>query len=295
MLRIICLPALFILITACERRPTPPPLESGLAIARIGDKIVTDKDLSKALESIKKKFPREFSAHPEKKSLLEQMINMELLFEAAMSAGLQDEPEYKTRLADLYVEKLSEKARSSIKEADLIAFYNENKTAIDQVSARHILMKTQDREKLEQIRKDLIKDPSRFPELAKQHSTDGSASRGGDLGPFSFGMMVQPFSRAAFALKNKGEISPVIETQFGVHIIQLLEDRRGFEFNKAAVEAFYLKKKQSETLSKEIERLRAQKKIEIYEDALREMSPLPEIIKQDPSETLKINVPSIPQ
>jgi parvulin-like peptidyl-prolyl isomerase len=295
MLRIVCLPTFFFLIVACERRPTPPPAESALAIARIGDKIVTDKDLSKALDSIRKKFPREFSAHPEKKSLLEQLINMELLFEAAMSVGLQDEPEYKTRLADLYVEKLSEKARSSIKETDLIVFYDENKKAIDQVSARHILMKSQDREKLEQIRKDLIKDPSRFPELAKQYSTDGSASRGGELGAFSFGMMVEPFSRAAFALKKPSEISPVIETQFGIHVIQLMEDRRGFELNRSAIEAFYLKKKQAETLKKEIERLRANRKIEIYEDALQKMSPLPEIINQDPSETLKINVPSIPQ
>ncbi len=295
MLRFICLPAVLALCSACERRPNPPKVENGSAIARIGEKIVTDKDLSKALDSIKKKFPREFSAHPEKKSLVEQMINIELLFEAAMNAGLQDEPEYKTRLADLYIEKLSEKARSSIKDSDLLAFYQENKTAIDQVSARHILMKSQDRSKLEQLRGDLLKDPSKFPELAKQYSVDGSASRGGDLGLFSFGMMVEPFSRAAFALKAKGDISPVIESQYGIHLIQLVDDHRGFDKNRAAIEAFYTRKAQSDLLQKEVARLRSQKKIEIYDEALQKMSPLPEIINQDPSETMKINVPSIPQ
>lgn len=58
-----------------------------------------------------------------------------------------------------------------------------------------------------------------FSALAEQYSIDGSRRRGGDLGEFGRGMMVRPFEEAAFAL-NKGEISGIVKTQFGYHIIK---------------------------------------------------------------------------
>jgi parvulin-like peptidyl-prolyl isomerase len=61
-----------------------------------------------------------------------------------------------------------------------------------------------------------------FAKLAEQYSTDGSRKRGGDLGFFGRGMMVKPFEEAAFKL-NKGEISGLVKTEFGYHIIKRLE------------------------------------------------------------------------
>jgi post-segregation antitoxin (ccd killing protein) len=63
-----------------------------------------------------------------------------------------------------------------------------------------------------------------FAQLAAQFSADGSASSGGDLGYFGRGRMVAPFEEAAFQLQP-GEISPVVETPFGYHVIKV-EDRR---------------------------------------------------------------------
>jgi hypothetical protein len=94
--------------------------------------------------------------------------------------------------------------------------------------ARHILFATQNnftpqqrdsvRKKAEGVRKELT--TANFPAMAKKYSADpGSATRGGDLGAFNRGDMVKPFSDALAALRP-GEISPLVETNYGFHIIQ---------------------------------------------------------------------------
>ncbi len=77
------------------------------------------------------------------------------------------------------------------------------------------------RKQAEAILAELKANPARFAELAKQKSQDpGSAVNGGDLGFFARGAMVKPFDEAAFKLK-KGEISGLVDTDFGFHILQL--------------------------------------------------------------------------
>jgi peptidyl-prolyl cis-trans isomerase C len=60
-----------------------------------------------------------------------------------------------------------------------------------------------------------------FGKLAEQYSIDGSRKRGGDLGEFGRGTMVKEFEQAAFALE-KGQVSGIVKTQFGYHIIKRL-------------------------------------------------------------------------
>lgn len=74
-----------------------------------------------------------------------------------------------------------------------------------------------------------------FAELAKKYSTDpGSAEKGGVLPPFEPGVMVFPFEKAAFALRTPGEVSGLVESQFGYHIIKLIEHqpRPSFDVEK---------------------------------------------------------------
>jgi len=83
------------------------------------------------------------------------------------------------------------------------------------------------RAKIDEILAEARKNPDKFAELAKEHSEDpGSAPQGGDLGYFGRGAMVKPFEDAAFKLKE-GEISPVVESEFGYHIIRLTGKRKG--------------------------------------------------------------------
>jgi peptidyl-prolyl cis-trans isomerase D len=76
--------------------------------------------------------------------------------------------------------------------------------------------------KAETILAEVRKSPGSFAELAKKYSQDpGSADKGGDLGWFDRGMMVKPFADAVFALKKIGDISGVVKSDFGYHIIEL--------------------------------------------------------------------------
>lgn len=89
----------------------------------------------------------------------------------------------------------------------------------DKVHCVHILVKTESEAKavLERLKKG-----EKFSVIAQQVSLCPSKKRGGDLGTFTRGKMVKEFENAAFALK-KGEISGIVKTQFGYHIIKRLE------------------------------------------------------------------------
>ncbi|MDH5387712.1 MAG: SurA N-terminal domain-containing protein [Gammaproteobacteria bacterium] len=116
----------------------------------------------------------------------------------------------------------------AIDEAEIKAMYDEYVASIsqkEQRKARHILLKTDvdeaaARTQITDIRKQLA-DGASFDDLARKYSQDiGSAKQGGDLGWVESGQMVKPFEDALYALKM-GEVSDVVESQFGLHLIKL--------------------------------------------------------------------------
>jgi peptidyl-prolyl cis-trans isomerase D len=130
-------------------------------------------------------------------------------------------------------------ARVTVTEDDLRRYYQQNvadTARAEQRRAAHILLqldpkaaeadKARVRAEAQQLLAELRRDPSRFAELARARSQDpGSAAKGGDLDWFGRGAMVKPFEDAVFALE-KGQISDIVETEFGLHIIQLVDVRR---------------------------------------------------------------------
>jgi peptidyl-prolyl cis-trans isomerase D len=122
----------------------------------------------------------------------------------------------------------------AINDADIKAFYDQNPARFgteEQRQARHILItankdakeadKNAAKAKAETLLAQVKKDPAAFAKLAKESSQDpGSAANGGDLGFFGRGAMVKPFEDAVFTLKPN-DISGVVESDFGFHIIQL--------------------------------------------------------------------------
>jgi len=104
-----------------------------------------------------------------------------------------------------------------------------------------------------------------FAKLAKSDSTCPSASQGGDLGSFGRGQMVAPFEKATFALKP-GEVSDVVETQFGYHIIKLTEKQEAaaekFDSVKAKIVEFLKREKTQKEVLDLVATLRSSAKIE---------------------------------
>ena len=122
----------------------------------------------------------------------------------------------------------------TVSEAEIKKYYDEHASEFgtqEQRQASHILIsvsakapsaeKDAAKLKAEQLLQQAKQSPQKFAELAKQHSQDqGSATAGGDLGMFGRGMMVPPFEEAVFKL-NVGEMSGLVQTDFGFHIIKL--------------------------------------------------------------------------
>lgn len=128
----------------------------------------------------------------------------------------------------------------------VVKFFEKRDTSEKEINARHILIcytgvasctkeRTKDEAKTfaEDLKKTLT--PDNFSEMASKNSDDtGSAAQGGDLGYFGKGMMIPPFEEAAFAL-NKGQISEVVETDFGFHLILKNDERPIAEYHIARI------------------------------------------------------------
>jgi peptidyl-prolyl cis-trans isomerase C len=140
---------------------------------------------------------------------------------------------------DICINKMMEAevaAQPPPSDAQIREFYDSNPDKFkkdEAVRASHILFRVDEnadaatKKKAMDVAQSVLKQAragADFAELAKKHSADGSAQQGGDLNFFTRGQMVPPFDQAAFTLKP-GEISDIVTTQFGYHIIKVTERR----------------------------------------------------------------------
>lgn len=150
----------------------------------------------------------------------------------------------------------------NVSDQEIKEFYDQNLDKLqgdEQRHAAHILFafdqkasqdeKNKVKTKAEDVLKQLKKDPRKFEELAKKYSQDpGSAGKGGDLGNFGRGSMVKAFENAVFAMEV-GKISDLVESEYGYHIIKLIEasgQSASFENLKVQIKGDLLYKKAQE-------------------------------------------------
>lgn len=227
----------------------------------------TDAEINAEMQKIKSGFPNEQAF---KQQLAASNVTEAQLRNQMRSAGTVDKL-IRTRIAPTI----------KVSEADARAFYDQNQDQMKQpprVHLRHILIKAEpnapaaDRQQARQKAEGLlsqIKNGGDFAALATANSDDpGSKPRGGDLSWVTPGQTVPTFEKAAFALQNPNDLSPVVETRFGFHIIQLLERQEGqtvpFEEAKNQIGQMLRQQQGQEKLREHVEELRAKGKVETY-------------------------------
>ena len=226
---------------------------------------IPDTDIDARITEIRAQFPTEDAF---KQTLAERKMTVEQL-----RTDTRDDLAI-TKLLETEVEP---KSAATAEQVD--AFYKENPDQFkegEKVRASHILIgveqgadaaaKAQARTKAEQILAD-VKKGGDFAALAKEHSTDpGSAVNGGDLGFFSPGQMVGPFNDVAFSLAT-GATSELVETQFGFHIIRVVDKQAARTVPLAdvrpQVERFLSQRNRQEQTTVFLQSLRAKGKIEV--------------------------------
>ena len=226
---------------------------------------VDPKIVDARLAEIKKRFPND----EEFKKALTQMGITEVEARDQIEKGLAINQLVKVKVIDKIT--ISEKERKAFYDSHPELF---NQT--EQVKARHILIKVspdadekakaEARKKIENVQKK-VKAGEDFAELARKFSEGPSGKNGGDLGYFGRGKMVKSFEKAAFSMKP-GEVSDIVETRFGYHLIKV-EDRKqakpiAYAEVKAQLTEHLKKQKGQQEIDKYVEGLKKSAKIEKF-------------------------------
>lgn len=250
-----------------DKTPLKKAIKSGAVYATINGEKLTGKDV---LDFVSKLPPQmqEAPAAQLLEMIVNQMVNDRLVAIDAKKQNLDSDSVTKQRIAEIteqvirdrYVEKALD---GKITDKAIKERYNELIKSIpdqNEIRASHILVAD------EKTAKDVLAKLNKgedFAKLAKQYSTDGTKENGGDLGYFIKGAMVPEFADAAFALK-KGDVSKApVKTQFGYHIIKVVDIRKHVKPTLEQIQDRIRAQLTDEQIRKMVDDLRAKSKVEI--------------------------------
>ena len=218
--------------------------QKGDVVAKVGNDTITTEDFSERLMSAPPAYQAYINTEPGKKQFVDLLVREKLILESAKQAGINKREEYKNAMEsfkaeqkkqlkdyedglmiEMYLKDVQENMITA-SEDEINKYYEEHKEDFTKpiaVVAKHILVPT--REEAE-IAFDRINKGESFDKVAQEMSTDKvSAQRGGQIGPFRKGELVKEFEEVVFNLK-KGEISDIVETPFGLHIITKVSEEK---------------------------------------------------------------------
>ena len=217
-------------------------------LAKVKDYAITEEMLNETVEALRTQQNINITSEEQKQDLLDELIARQLVVEDAIESGLTQTEEFQKLYREfVFQHSIGQMFKTiNVTDEECEAYYNENKEQFkeEMIRAAHILV-----EEEEQANELLaaIEGGADFHELASANSKCPSGSRGGDLGDFGRGQMVPEFEQAAVAL-NIGEISGVVKTQFGYHLIKLLDKKDVVPFTdvKGQIQQYLTSKKQND-------------------------------------------------
>jgi peptidyl-prolyl cis-trans isomerase C len=200
-------------------------------LARVDGQAITQSDVDIAIEDLGERLPRGINDEQRRAYVIDFLIDLKIGAKAAEAAKLADNPDFARRLTYfrqklLMDDYLMREAKKSVTLESARKLYDDSVKQMPrdaEVRARHILVEKEDDAKkaLERVKGG----KEDFAKVAGELSSDpGSKTDGGDLGWFSKDRMVPAFAEAAFKLEV-GQISDLVKTQFGWHLIKLEEKR----------------------------------------------------------------------
>lgn len=226
---------------------------------------IDDKTVDERMAQWKKQFPTE----DDYKKALKEINLTEDLLTSDMKKGLLIEK----FITDKFVNT------TTVSEKEIKDFYDSHPEMFkqpEQVKASHILIKvkpdatqSEQDEALKKIKEvqEKHKKGENFAELAKAYSECPSSSQGGDLGYFGRGQMAPPFEAAAFAMKP-GEVSDIVKTAFGYHLIKVTdkkpESTLSFDQIKERLGQYLKQDKVQKEVKESVDRLRKEGKVEVF-------------------------------
>jgi peptidyl-prolyl cis-trans isomerase C len=211
--------------------------------------------------------------------ILNELINIQLLAQVARSQHLESRPEV-TMVLDMQRDELlsrlalqEQASKSPPSEEDLKKLYDEKyATPRQEYKAAHILVKSE--EEAKKVIAELNQGAD-FATLAKEHSIDSNAKKGGDLGWFEASQMVKPFSDAAATMEIGTISKEPVKTQFGWHVIKLEDKRAAAQPPFAAIRKSLHLEAQRKALSEYVNEVRSQAKIEANQTIAKKVEPAP--------------------
>jgi len=266
---------LLLFVVSCEK---VKPLK-GEELVRINDRVITLEEFEQEMEQLPLSIKTLMITEKGRKEFLQSLIERELLLQEGVKKGFDKDEEVLSKVEQfkqgLVIESLTGKlceGKDEVSDKEVEAYYRANKEQFslgERVRVRHIMVKTMS--EAQEIKKRLNQGED-FIALAKQYSIWPSKQKGGDLGYIARGMVDKSFEEAAFSLKRRGEVSGIVKTKLGFHIIRL-EDRQvprqlTFAEVQEEIRKFLGEKKRKEILTAHLQGLREGAQIRVNEKLL---------------------------
>ncbi|MBN2797230.1 MAG: peptidylprolyl isomerase [Clostridia bacterium] len=241
-------------------------------LAIVGEREIRQSDFDFLIQQIGPQRAMQFQSPEGQKQLLDELINQELFLIDGLANKIDETEAFQEELAYVKENMIKQYAIRSVldsitvDETEMKAFYDANGAMFrnpESVTASHILVDTEDKAK--EIIEELKGDKS-FEAAAQEYSSCPSSQNGGNLGNFTRGKMVPEFEHAAFDLEVN-EISDVVQTQFGYHIIKVTDKQqpaqKSFEEAMPEIENTVLLQKQQAKYIEKVDSIKANINVEI--------------------------------
>lgn len=265
-------PVLMVLVAGCGKKEDK-------ILMSIGTEKITVGDFQERIDKIPDYLRGYFKDEEGFKTLLDGLVKEKVLVREARRKRLHRKEDLKERLNILENQLLVEEMVKELKKKEIAitdkeaqGYFKKNKNDFvisDKIRVRHILLQSEDKAK-ELLKK--IEKGDDFTKLAREHSIDKvTADKGGDLGYFNKGEFIAEFEEVAFAMTQKGEVSDIVKTPFGFHIIKLIDKKQKDDITLSDVEEEVRKKLEKEKFDAWIQKKEKKFRVKVNYDLLTEI------------------------